>query len=96
MNDTYMTDLHLKHPPHLIALASMALSASMAKDETSTQPIRDFISDLAIDPIQLSRVLDQIISMYENWNAYKTLLPSVLPKVAKIRLASCTSGSKIK
>lgn len=81
VNDTFRSSLCLIHPPHLIALAAIYLAFSL-HPPTATAPAPSsklsaggktdaitFLSSLAVDQTLVLEIVQEVISLYELWNA---------------------------
>lgn len=65
VNDSYMTDVHLLHKPHIIALAAIYMAALTNKD--SDKDINKWFSELNVNLNEVGQVATEILSVYEMW-----------------------------
>ncbi|KAH3666090.1 hypothetical protein OGAPHI_004279 [Ogataea philodendri] len=82
INDSYITDLHLLFPPHIIAIGTLYITLVLGIDVRKTiansaklpDPRMDnFVKFLASSNIDLSEVIEtvqEILTLYEIWNSY--------------------------
>ncbi|ODV86872.1 hypothetical protein CANARDRAFT_6442 [[Candida] arabinofermentans NRRL YB-2248] len=83
INDSYITDLHLLFPPHIIAISSIYLTLILSNDEFklsggdiskfSNSKIENLVRFLSISNVDLSEVIEsvqELLTLYESWCYY--------------------------
>ncbi|KAG7701209.1 hypothetical protein KL915_000240 [Ogataea haglerorum] len=82
VNDSYITDLHLLFPPHVIATGTLYLTLVLGADvrksmnnisKTQNPRIGAFVNFLAASNIDLDEVIEtiqELLTLYDAWNSY--------------------------
>lgn len=82
INDSYITDIHLTSPPHIIAMACVFIAVStqgdksiksMISQEAMTSQQETFNRFMAESQVDLEEVMDaiqELITLYDHWDKY--------------------------
>ncbi|AGO11579.1 AaceriADL207Wp [[Ashbya] aceris (nom. inval.)] len=73
INDSYITDVHLLYPPHVIAMACLFItvclrSAAGARDLQET--FNRFMADSQVDLHEVMDTIQDFITLYDHWDKY--------------------------
>lgn len=99
INDTYRSSLILVYPPHLIALAAIYLGLALHPPSTSAAPSAvtggktdaiTFLASLAVDHSIILEIVQEILALYELWNALES--PSAAPSSSPAPSSAAAGG----
>ena len=68
VNDSFKTDLCLQHPPHIVALASILVAASMKDKATEAA---SWFATINIKMDEVWGVIEELLDLYNFWNSYQ-------------------------
>lgn len=71
INDSYITDLHLMYPPHVIAMACMFITVCLKKSVSHRQQtFNRFMAESQVDLQEVMNVIQDLITLYDHWDKY--------------------------
>ncbi|CAR25055.1 cyclin-dependent protein serine/threonine kinase regulator SSN8 [Lachancea thermotolerans CBS 6340] len=72
INDSYITDLHLLVPPHVIAMASMLIIVSLQRSQRPSlqETFNSFMAQSQVDLAEVMDTIQDLITMYDYWDKY--------------------------
>ncbi|AMD20518.1 HDL226Cp [Eremothecium sinecaudum] len=105
INDSYITDVHLLYPPHVIAMACLFITVCLRNSSspsaaTNQEIFNRFMADSQVDLKQVMDTIQDFITLYDHWDKYnepwiKFLLHGLYlrPNLSKSSLAESNSAT---
>ncbi|KAI0462174.1 hypothetical protein LJB42_004262 [Komagataella kurtzmanii] len=74
INDSYITDMHLLFPPHIVAITSLYMTlVTFSKDSKKLQTFVKFLAHCKVDLDEIIESTQELLTLYEYWNSYDEL-----------------------
>ncbi|KAJ1735970.1 RNA polymerase II holoenzyme cyclin-like subunit [Coemansia sp. Benny D160-2] len=70
INDSFITDLSLVYPPHVIAVAALFLSRVVDQGSMAELEAQQWFADLNVDMTDVLQVVSELIEVYKVWSGY--------------------------
>ncbi|SCU88617.1 LADA_0E11166g1_1 [Lachancea dasiensis] len=72
INDSYITDVHLIFPPHVIAMACFFVIVCLQKNQWSSyqETFNRFIAESQVDLAEVMNTIQDLIALYDCWDRY--------------------------
>lgn len=75
INDSYITDVHLLYPPHVIAMACLFITVCLRKNDSINAGkiqamFNKFMADSLVDLQQVMDTIQEFITLYDYWDKY--------------------------
>lgn len=86
INDSYITDIPLLYPPHIIAITSIYLTIILKNQSNNARldMLTNFVAISNVNLDEITEAIQEIMTLYTCWDAYEEI--SVRKKVAKMFL----------
>ncbi|SCW01947.1 LAFE_0E10770g1_1 [Lachancea fermentati] len=72
INDSYITDVHLIFPPHVIAMACLFITVCLqgSQQPTNQQTFNRFMAESHVDLAEVMETIQDLITLYDYWDKY--------------------------